>query len=167
MRLPVVIGIDNETMLDTKTNITQTIMDSLTANGNKISFMPDTALVDAIRYIEEKGSPNNKHEDYKYCNLEAVFRKEFKSISNQFNPVVNVDIHKLKECYNIAVVNGEYNETLSDKISEVKISTLAKADVKTHITKYADVNSDAFIAINTAFSSKGLYIGISGIVKKP
>src|SRR5688500_12315871 len=119
-------------MLDTKTNITQNIIDSLTASGNKISFMPDAAVVDAIRYIEDKGIPNNKHEDYKYCNLEAVFRKEFKTISNQFNSVVNVDTHKLTHCYNIVVVNGEYIDSLSDKSSEVKISTLAKADVKAH-----------------------------------
>jgi Fe-S cluster assembly protein SufD len=154
-------------MLEAKLNITQSIIDSLTAAGSKISFIPDQAVVNAIRFIEENGIPNNKHEDYKYCNLEAVFRKEFKSISNKFNTVANVDVHKLKDCFSIVVVNGEYNEGLSDKIPEIKISTLAKADVKAHITKYADVNSDAFIAINTAFSSNGLYIGINDVVKKP
>jgi Fe-S cluster assembly protein SufD len=154
-------------MLDTKVNITQNLIDALTASGNKISFMPDQAVVDAIRFIEEKGVPNNKHEDYKYCNLEAVLRKDFKTISNKFNAVSKVEAHKLKECYNVVVLNGEYNESLSDKITEVKLSTLANAEVKGTITRYADVNSDAFIAINTAFSSNGLFIGINGVIEKP
>ena len=123
-------------MLDTKTNITQTILDALAASGNKIAFMPDAAVVDAIRFVEENGIPNNKHEDYKYCNLEAVIRKEFKVISNKFNTIIIPNAHKLKECYNIFVVNGIYNESLSDKIAEVKIDTLinAQSEIKNQIT---------------------------------
>ena len=156
-------------MIDTKSNITQNLIDALTASGNKIAFMPDAAVMDAIRYVEEKGIPNNKHEDYKYCNLEAVFRKEFKSIGNKFNTVANVDAHKLMDAHNVVVVNGEYNESLSDKIAGIKLSTLAIAgsEVKAHITKYANVNSDAMIALNTAFCSGGLYLSINGIQEKP
>ncbi|MBP7808863.1 MAG: Fe-S cluster assembly protein SufD [Bacteroidia bacterium] len=156
-------------MIDTKTNITQTILDALTSGGNKISFMPDAAVVDAIRYVEENGIPSNKHEDYKYCNLEAVFRKEFKTISNKFNSITKIDSHKLKDCVNVVVVNGEYSESLSDKSSEVKINTLSNSatEIKNYITKYADVNNDALIALNTAFCSGGLFISISGVVTKP
>jgi len=156
-------------MIDVKTNITQTILDSLTASGNKIAFMPDSAVVEAIRFVEENGIPNNKHEDYKYCNLEAVFRKEFKTISNKYNTISKVDQYKLKDCVNIVVVNGEYNEALSDKPSGIKLCTLsnAGAEVKDHITKYANVNCDALIALNTAFCSGGLFLSISGVVKKP
>lgn len=155
-------------MIDTKSNITQNLIDAL-ASGNKIAFMPDAAVMDAIRFVEENGIPNNKHEDYKYCNLEAVFRKEFKTIGNKFNTLTNVDIHKLKDCINVVVVNGEYNEALSDKVIEVELKTLsnAGAELKNHITKYADVNSDALIALNTAFCSGGLFISIKGVVNKP
>src|SRR5216684_1830415 len=114
-------------MIDTKTNITQTILDALAASGNKIAFMPDISVVEAIRFVEENGIPNNKHEDYKYCNFEAVIRKEFKTITNKFNSVAKADSHRLKECYNVVVVNGTYNESLSDKVSEIKISTLNNA----------------------------------------
>ncbi len=156
-------------MIDVKTNITQSLIDALTASGNKIAFMPDKAVVDAIRYVEENGIPNNKHEDYKYCNLEAVIRKEFKTISNKFNSVAKVDEHKLKDCINVVVINGEYSEVLSDKSAEIKVSTLsnAQAEVKSLITKLADVNADALIAMNTAFCSGGLYINIEGVVAKP
>lgn len=154
-------------MIDTKTNITQNLLNALTASGNKISFMPDQAVVDAIRYIEEKGVPNNKHEDYKYCNLEAVLRRDFKTISNKFNQVSDITAYKLQDCYNIVVINGNYNEMLSDKITEAKISTLDQPDVKKHLTKYANVNSDAFIAINTSFSSNGLFVSAGTVVSKP
>lgn len=155
---------------DTKISVTQSLIESLTQHSGKISFMPDAAVVDAIRYIEEKGIPNNKHEDYKYCNLEAVFRKEFKTVTNKLNSVSNVDDFKLKDCVNIVVVNGEYKKELSDKTSEAVISTLAEADktiLADHITKYANVNSDAFIAINTAFSASGLFVHVRSILTKP
>lgn len=156
-------------MIDVKTNITQTILDALAASGNKVAYMPDAVVVEAIRFVEENGIPNNKHEDYKYCNLEAVMRREFKTIGNKFNAVANVDAHKLKECYNIVVVNGIYSENLSDKITEAKVSTLnnAASEIKNHITKYANVNGDAFVALNTAFCSGGLFVEVKGIVKKP
>ncbi len=156
-------------MIDVKTNITQTLLDALSTSGNKISFMPDVAVVEAIRYVEENGIPNNKHEDYKYCNLEAVFRKEFKTITNKFNSVSKIDSHKLKNCVNVVVVNGEYNEGLSDKTTEIKTDTLknSASEIKNHITKYADVNSDALIAMNTAFCSGGLFIHVKGVVEKP
>jgi Fe-S cluster assembly protein SufD len=156
-------------MIDLKTNITQGVIDALTASGNKIAFMPDQAVVEAIRFAEENGIPNNKHEDYKYCNLEAVIRKDFKVIGNKFKPVTNVDAHKIGGCYNVIVVNGIYNKELSDKISDVKISTLSDtaSEVKPYITKYADVTKDAFIALNTAFCTGGIYLDIKGVIEKP
>lgn len=156
-------------MIDTKTTVTQTIIDSLTLQGNKISFMPDAAVVDAIRYLEEKGIPNNKHEEYKYCNTEAIFRKEFKQISNQLNEVTSVDAYKLEGCTNLVVINGHYQPALSDKAT-VTVSTLEEADktiLNKHLTRYADVNSDAFVALNTAFATEGLFIHLKGLVEKP
>ncbi len=155
-------------MIEVKSNITQNLIDALTASGNKIAFMPDAAVVEAIRCVEENGIPNNKHEDYKYCNLEAVFRKDFKTVTNKFNAVSKIDAYKFKSAYNVVVINGVYNEDLSDNISEIKLSRLHDpAEVKNHITKHADVKTDAMIALNTAFCSGGLFISIKGIVAKP
>lgn len=157
-------------MIDTKTGVTQTIIDSLTQQKNKISFMPDEAVVEAIRHLEESGIPNNKHEDYKYCNLEAVFRREFKTISNELGPVADASAYKLAGCTNVVVVNGQYRADLSDQTKEAMVSTLEEADqslVAQHLAKYADVNSDAMIALNTAFSSKGLFIRIASVMSQP
>jgi len=151
-------------LVDSKISVTQNILDSLSRQGNKIAFMPDEAVVEAIRHLEEKGIPNNKHEDYKYCNLEALFRKEFKTIGNVFNPVAKADHYKLKDAINIVVVNGEWNKELSDKSSEAYVCTLEEANpsiLASYLTKQANVNSDPLIALNTAFSSKGLFIHIT------
>ncbi len=156
--------------VENKSWVTQNLIDQLQKHSGKISFIPDEAIVNAIRYVEEKGIPNNKNEDYKYCNIESVFRKEFKTLTNKLNSVSNADAHKLKECVNIIVVNGEYKKELSDASIELVISNLAEADktiISKHITKYADVNLDAFIALNTAFSCSGLFILIKSILTTP
>jgi len=155
-------------MIDLKTNITQNIIESLTASGSKVAFMPDAAVVEAIRLLEDEGIPNNKAEDYKYCNLEAVIRKEFKTITNQFNPIGNINAYKLNNCYHIVIANGIYDENLSDKIPGIQLGTLENAkNASSKIASLADVKSDVMIAINTAFSSKGLFLQIAGVPDKP
>lgn len=82
---------------------------------------------------------------------------------------MKIDSHKLKDCVNVVVVNGEYSESLSDKASEVKINTLSNSatEIKNHITKYADVNNDSLIALKYTFCSGGLFISISGVATRP
>ncbi len=153
-------------IVDSKSSVTQNILDALGKSGNKIAFIPDQALVNAIRYIDENGFPNNKHEDYKYCNVEAILRKEFKTVKNQFNPYVSVDQFKLKDCFNIVVINGNYSESLSDNHEGFELSTLDNSKCKNYITRLAEVTSDALIAVNTAFSEQGLFIYVKNSVTK-
>lgn len=105
-------------VVENKSAVTHNLLEQLQKSADKISFIPDTEIVDAIRLLEDKGIPNNKHEDYKYCNVEAVLRREFKAIENTFNEVTNADIasFKIDEAINIIVLNGTYNEALSEKI---------------------------------------------------
>ena len=93
--------------VDTKSAVTQTLLEQLQKHAGKVGFMPDDEIVDAIRLLEDKGIPNNKHEDYKYCNIESVFRKEFKIVEQSFNELTNEDIAPLKldEAINVVVVN--------------------------------------------------------------
>lgn len=145
-------------------------MEQLGKLSGKVDFMPDAAVVESLRYLENKGIPGNKNEDYKYCNTEAIIRKEFKSLENSFNDIKSVDAYKLEGCINIVVANGNYNETLSDSATEFSVSTFDKADkslLSKHLGKYADVSSDAFIALNTAFSNNGIVIHIKKAVQKP
>jgi Fe-S cluster assembly protein SufD len=154
-------------MIETKSNITQQLLDTLTQkSSSKISFIPDEEIVSAIRVLEEKGVPNNKHEDYKYCNIESYLRREFKTLEQTFNTVSNADIapFKLDEAINIVVLNGTYSEDLSEKIivKGITIKTLNELDAKEKalIATQAKSSNDALIALNSAFSNKGLYLQI-------
>ena len=153
-------------MIETKSTVTQTILDQLQKHAGKISFIPDTEIVHAIRLLEGKGIPNNKHEDYKYCNVEAVLRKEFKTIEQTFNAVTNADIasFKIDEAINIIVLNGTYNEGLSEKIIvkglTVKKLTELSANELLLISSQAKSSNDALIALNTAFCNAGLFLQI-------
>jgi len=105
-------------VVQNKSDVTQKLLEQLQKNSSKIAFMPDAEIVSAIRFLEDRGIPNNKHEDYKYCNIESVFRKEFKLVEQSFNELTHDDITPLKldEAINVVVVNGEYSIDLSEKM---------------------------------------------------
>ena len=151
-------------VVDNKSAVTQNLLEQLQKNSSKIAFMPDAEIVSAIRHLEEKGVPNNKHEDYKYCNIEAVFRKEFKQVEQTFNELTNVDIAPLKldEAINLVVVNGIYNESLSEKMIvkglTVKSLNALSSSEKNLVSSQAKSDTDVMISLNTAFSSNGLFL---------
>lgn len=151
---------------DNKSAVTQTLLDQLQSKSSKVAFMPDAEIISAIRYLEDKGIPNNKHEDYKYCNIEAVLRKEFKSVEQAFNELTNADIAPLKidEAINLVVVNGVYNEELSEKmiVKGLTVNSLNElsSSEKALLCSQAKSDTDALIALNTAFSANGLFLQI-------
>lgn len=153
-------------MIAEKSNTTQQIINSISSSANKVSFINDTTLTKALLYLENKGIPTNKHEEYKYCNMEAVFKREFKNIEQKFEPVTNAQLkpYKLNDAVTLVVLNGNYSEELSDKIilKGVHINSFSNLDEKGKklIASIADVESDAFIAINTAFSGNGFHLRI-------
>src|SRR6478609_4604422 len=154
-------------VVDNKSAVTQTLLDQLQKRSGKIAFMPDPEIISAIRYLEEKGIPNNKHEDYKYCNIEAVLRKEFKSVEQSFNELNNADIAPLKldEAINLVVVNGSYNESLSEKMIvkglTVKAFTELADSERAVLSSQAKSDTDALIALNSAFAGNGLFLEVA------
>lgn len=153
-------------VVDNKSAVTQNLLEQLQKKSSKIAFMPDAEIISAIRYLEDKGIPNNKHEDYKYCNIEAVFRKEFKSVEQGFNELTNAEIAPLKmdEAINLVVVNGVYSEELSEKMIvkglTVKSLNELSSSEKALLCSQAKSDTDALIALNTAFSANGLFLQV-------
>ncbi len=151
---------------DNKSAVTQTLLDQLQSKSSKVAFMPDAEIISAIRYLEDKGIPNNKHEDYKYCNIEAVLRKEFKTVDQSFNELMNADITPLKidEAINLVVVNGVYSEDLSEKmiVKGLTVNSLNElsSSEKALLCSQAKSDTDALIALNTAFASNGLFLQV-------
>lgn len=152
--------------IDTKSTVTQTLLEQLQKHAAKVGFMPDDEIVDAIRLLEDKGIPNNKHEDYKYCNIESVLRKEFKTVEQSFDELTHNDIAPLKldEAINVVVVNGNYQVDLSEKMVVKRFNILPLNDLfpaeKKRLASLAKSKTDALIALNSTFTGNGFFLEI-------
>ncbi len=153
-------------LAETKSAVTQQLMESLQKQAPKIAFIPDEEIVAAIRQLEEKGIPNNKHEDYKYCNIEAYMRREFKSVEQSFRnlDVSDIGAYKIDEAINLVVLNGSYSAELSEKVIAKGISIKSLNDIsgkeKDLIASQAKSCSDSLIALNTVFCNNGLFFKV-------
>jgi Fe-S cluster assembly protein SufD len=152
-------------MIAEKTNTAQQLIEKISSSACKVDFMNDSALTRALFYLEEKGIPTNKHEDYKYCNIDGILKKEFKNISQKFSSIENIKPYKLDDTITLVVVNGNYSDTHSDKtiLKGLHIDTFSNIQDsgKKLINSIANVESDSFIALNTAFSGNGFHLRIS------
>jgi len=151
-------------MIAEKTNTAQNIINAITPSAGKVDFISDDVLSKALLYLENKGIPTNKDEDYKYCNLDYFLKKEFKNLSQKLQEVASVNEFKLADTITLVVLNGNFNERLSDKIilKGLHINSFKNLDTegKKDIASLANPESDAFIALNTAFSGEGFHLKI-------
>jgi Fe-S cluster assembly protein SufD len=151
-------------MIAEKSHTAQNIIEKISGTASKVGFINDAVLTKALMYLENTGIPNNKVEDYKYCNMDAILKKEFKNPDQKVVKIDNIDQYKLEDTITLVVLNGNYSEALSDKIIlrglHINAFSNLDADAKKLISTLADVESDAFIALNTAFSSNGFHLKI-------
>lgn len=156
-------------MIIEKSHTAQQLIEQISVKAPKVSYISNDILSKALMYLEREGLPTNKHEDYKYCNLDAVIKKEFKTFEQEFKPVSTVDNYKLDGSYTLVVLNGNYEEKLSDYINDpgITVSSLSKMDevARKKLASLADVEKDAFVALNTAFSGNGVYVHIAKGIK--
>ena len=133
----------------------------------------------AIESFSKQGIPNRKQEEYKYLNIEAVLKEEFAITINKTLTCEQIDHLKiLKGAYVVVIENGLFIEGLSklkDLQKGLTICSLAQA-AKTHsaafekhYSKYADIESDIFIGLNTAIAKDGafIHIAMNTVVEKP
>lgn len=153
-------------MVTDKLTVTHQLSEELSKISGKAGFMPVDEIGKALQYLEEKGIPNNKAEAYKYCNTEAIIRKEFKALDGKENAKIGADVkdnYFVDGAYNVYVVNGRLAEEYSELPAKVILAPIDNAptsEVQGHIAKYAHSNSDAFAAINTAYADRGLFLKV-------
>jgi Fe-S cluster assembly protein SufD len=158
-------------MVTDKLTFTHNFLEELDKSSGKANFMPANEIGVALQYLEEKGIPNAKHEDYKYCNIEAILRKEFKTIAGK--EIEARDLKKnyfINDAYNIYVVNGKLLADVSDIPEKSILSMVDKTPaeiLKKHLGKYAPANSDVMVALNTAYADRGFFLHITSVVEKP
>jgi len=137
----------------------------------------------AIDQFNKLGFPHTKLEEWRFTNLTEVLKKDY-SISLE-NTDANVDVEKFFRCdisdldtYTAVLLNGwfVYKKSPITKLPNgTIIGSLSHAlsefpdIVKKHFSKYADIEKNAFDALNTAFALDGIFIYVPDnvILDKP
>ena len=137
----------------------------------------------AIKKFDELGIPSRKDEEYKYTDLRNVFSANYK---NYFAPTkLEFDIDEVFKCdvpnidtISVFLLNGWYynNQEKFIHLNDGAVIGSLKAAidkypelVKKHFGKYADINKDGLVALNTAFAKNGifLYVPKNVVLEKP
>jgi Fe-S cluster assembly protein SufD len=138
----------------------------------KATLFGDAALRDAaIASFASQGIPNRKSEEYKYVNVEAVLKEAFAASGSGTAAADKF----LSNAITVVVENGIVSEVPKELPKGFTVCSIAEASKKyssvftKHYAKYADVNSDPFVALNTALSADGVFVHVekSAVIEKP
>ena len=151
-------------MIAEKSQTAQLLMERISSGAAKVGYIQDEVITRAITQLESNGIPNNKVEDYKYCNMDAILKKEFRELSQKFNSKVDLKSLKLEDTITLVVLNGNFSSELSDKtvLKGLTLTSFKNLDEKqkSRIASIAKVENDSFIALNTLYSADGFYLSI-------
>jgi Fe-S cluster assembly protein SufD len=125
----------------------------------------------AIGFFSRLGFPTSKNEEWKYTNIAPIVSTQY---ANEL-PALKVTSEEILKRFpfaekgiRIVLENGKLNANASNFENGAKgIEILSLSNAKTlplvqeNYNRYADVQEDAFAALNTAFSNDGVVIIIS------
>jgi Fe-S cluster assembly protein SufD len=151
-----------------------TIKDQLISEfeaSKKILFGNAQLRDQAMESFCKQGIPTRKHEEYKYTHVDLMLKEEFYFSANKNYSIEQIEhLQFLKGAYVAIIVNGVFIEgssNLQNLPKGLTICSLADAAKRNstvfekHYAKYADINADAFIALNTAMAKNGVFIHIA------
>lgn len=137
----------------------------------------------AIVHFEKEGFPDKKNEKYKYTDLNKEFNNGHKmylspkNITFQINDIFTCDVPNLNTKV-ILLLNGWYydRENLIHELpggaiigSFQKAAELYPELVKKHFAKYADMEKEGLVALNTAYAKDGIFVYLPKgvVIEKP
>lgn len=136
----------------------------------KTTLYGDSNLrLQAIHSFDEQGIPNRKNEEYKYVNMELVLKDNFVFQTTQALTSSQIAHTKfLRNAICIVIENGVYSPELSStgalpkglRIVDIREAANDNAFANAY-AKLADIHTDPFIALNTAFANGGVYVHIA------
>jgi Fe-S cluster assembly protein SufD len=151
-----------------------TIKDQLISEfeaSKKILFGNAQLRDQAMESFCKQGIPTRKHEEYKYTHVDLMLKEEFYFSANKNYSIEQIEhLQFLKGAYVAIIVNGVFIEgssNLQNLPKGLTICSLADAAKRNstvfekNYAKYADINADAFIALNTAMAKNGVFIHIA------
>jgi Fe-S cluster assembly protein SufD len=135
----------------------------------------------AIAKFSELGFPGAKNEEWKYTSVKPIIKQEFefkKESAQVSKEKLSQLLFKGLEDNLLVFVNGTFSEELSTYKPNQKgviVENLAQAFsnrtdlINKHIAKYADYQNEVFTALNTAFTTDGIFIYVptNTIVEEP
>ncbi len=135
---------------------------------------------EAMQRFEQLGFPTIRHEEWKYSNVNSLVKQAFDfNVATDFgtNEVEALEIPNLQGNV-LYFVNGIYNAGLSKVVSpesQLQILNFGKAVkeqpelLASYFARYANYQTEAFTALNTAFAHDGVVINVPAgkIVEEP
>lgn len=141
-----------------------------------VATLPGPRLVDARRAamdsFAETGFPTPRIESWKYTNLNRISRADFDPlVDGDAADIAQWQAYRVDGAYCIGIVNGRFNEDLSDVAGlpdGVRLTALSEAlgtldDASLGGADYAEAGS--LVALNTAFMRDGLFLEIPDRVR--
>ena len=121
----------------------------------------------AIERFSLLGIPTTHDEEYKYTNLKAIAGQTWRpsAAASAVMPDVN---YAGEEAARLVFVDGKFVSAVGEASLAAKLASRL-ADVEGHLTRYADFESHALTALNTAFFTDGALVEIPerAIVERP
>ena len=156
-------------IIETKISLEDQLLNTLGSYPEKVGFVKDEILTQALKFVEENLIPDAKHEEYKYCNVQALLKKNFKSISRAEQAITRESVSPffLKDAINIVVLNGKINSDLSDNyFSETDIQISSIQDISSEIipvyfSQRRNGSADYFEQLCIAFSGRGIFLQVN------
>lgn len=124
------------------------------------------------------GFPTTRHEEWKYTNLAPLVKTTFApadaAARNAKSAAIDAKVFDDKGAIRIVFVDGQYSEKLSRAQSlpkGVRVGSLAAAldaddgVVQEHLTRHAEFDEHAFVALNTAMIDDGAFVHVPRGVK--
>lgn len=156
--------------------IKNNLLDSITVADDAVN----ASRLGAKRSLEKLGLPTSKTEEYKHTSsITRLLEKNFQSLNTtQVDSAISISNFLIKglDAHVLVFINGLFSERDSSFSSqELTIKQLSQAilekneGVTAHFTKYADVSSDVFVALNTATWNHGILLEVKSnvVVSKP
>jgi Fe-S cluster assembly protein SufD len=167
----------------TKVSIKEKIISEFELHKNSL-FGDSAVRKNALDSFAKLGIPGRKSEEYKYVNMELTLKGDFAfssslavTVQQARLPDGQVELASIvKNAIVVVIENGVYSAQLSSLGNLPKglsIQNIADAtnqeSFKSHYSSYADVTSDAFVALNTALASGGVFIHVakSAVIELP
>lgn len=165
-------------MIDLKENLVSRHDAFLAANPTNPTI--DGLRKEAIEIFNNEGFPKRKDEEWKYTNVAPLTKVDYtlnaEDATINAEQITDLFVNNL-DSYKVVFVNGKFNAALSSITSdEVTIKPLSEvltdASYQDVLAKYFGkiaLKSEAFVALNTAYATEGIFIEVAKnkVVEKP